>query len=173
MTVSLEELNALPAKDAAELLHSCCGAAAWVSAMVARRPYKSEQELLDAADNAWKSATRNDWREAFEHHPRIGENQSTVQQAARARDWALIEQSRARLASSSVHDQMSLVNRAYEKKFGYIYVVFATGKTARELLDMARQRLKNDPETEIRVAGEEQRKITQLRLKKLIGTEPA
>ncbi len=68
---------------------------------------------------------------------------------------------------------MSLVNRAYETKFGYIYVVFATGKTARELLDMARQRIKNDPETEIRVAAEEQRKITQLRLKKLIGTEPA
>jgi OHCU decarboxylase len=167
--MSVEELDALPAEEAADLFRSCCGASAWVSAMVAQRPFKSANALLAAADDVWINAHSKDWKEAFDYHPRIGESSAAAQQTDRAREMSVSEQALARLASSNVHDQMSLVNLAYERKFGFIYVVSAAGKDARELLDIARKRLKNDPETELRVAAEEQRMITRLRLQKLLG----
>lgn len=171
MTISLDELNALPAEEAAELFRSCCGAGAWVSSMAARRPFESGSDLLAAADDVWLSVKPKDWREAFKHHPRIGETKSAAQQTARAKGWSESEQAGVRRASSGVFDQMTLVNQAYERKFGYIYVVSAAGKTADELLSLARSRLRNDAETELRVAAEEQRRITRLRLQKLIGDE--
>lgn len=128
--------------------------------MIERRPFGSRGAVFKAADEIWKSLEPSDWLEAFAHHPRIGE-QTTNSIAAR-------EQSAVKKADSAVRVQLARINRDYEQRFGYIYIVCATGKSAEEMLAIARSRLNNDPATELTVAAEEQRKITQLRLAKLL-----
>lgn len=128
--------------------------------MLAQRPFGSADDLYSAAYNAWSQCGPEDWHEAFSHHPRIG---------ARVSGKEAQEQAGAQSASLSVKDQLADVNRRYEEKFGHIYIVCATGKTAEEMLAMARARLGNDAETELRIAAEEQRKIMQLRLRKLLS----
>ncbi|MEO5902879.1 MAG: 2-oxo-4-hydroxy-4-carboxy-5-ureidoimidazoline decarboxylase [Gemmatimonadaceae bacterium] len=172
MTVTLGELNSMTRDEAAELLRSCCGATSWVNAMLDRRPYESVTRLLDDADVAWATTTVDDWHEAFSHHPRIGEKATNGKQTGLAGGWSEAEQKKIRVASSSAHDQMSLVNIAYEQKFGHIYIVNARGKSANDLLDIARSRLKNNPEKELRIAAGEVREITRLRLEKLLGIVP-
>ncbi len=169
MTHSIDEINALSRSEAAEMFAACCGATAWVDRMVAGRPYSSDEELLQVADLAWNATTAADWHEAFSHHPRIGEMESAAGQGERAKQWSRAEQ--AGLASSNIHDQMLLVNHAYEYKFGHIYVVYAAGKSGEDLLRLARERLKNDADTELEVAAKEQRKITNRRLRELLGEE--
>jgi OHCU decarboxylase len=169
MTVTLDKLNKLPDPEAADLFRSCCASSSWVSQMVEERPYDSVEHLLATADSIWEALSPEDWDEAFAQHPRIGDSQSAADRSELAKTWSDDEQSHARLASSSVHDQMALVNSAYEKKFGRIYIVSATDRSGDELLDLARERLRNDAETELRIAGEEQAKITRSRLKKLLG----
>lgn len=162
----------MPREEAAELLRSCCGATSWVNAMLDRRPYESATRLLDDADVAWATTSVDDWHEAFSHHPRIGEKAARGKQTGLGSAWSEAEQKEIQVASSSTHDQMSLVNIAYERKFGHIYIVNARGKSANDLLGIARSRLKNDPEKELRIAAEEVREITRLRLEKLIGLVP-
>jgi 2-oxo-4-hydroxy-4-carboxy-5-ureidoimidazoline decarboxylase len=171
MTVTLDELNALPASEATEFFLSCCGSSAWAKEMVKGRPYSSMGKLLDAADRTWSASSPDQIREAFAHHPRIGETTSASSQSDIAKAFAKAEQAKVNLASSNVHDQMTLVNSAYEARFGYIYIVSAMGKTADDMLELARKRLRNDPERELRIAAAEQGKITRLRLKKLLGAE--
>ena len=171
MTVTLDELNSLPASEAANLFLSCCGSSAWAREMVKGRPYSSVGKLLDMADRAWSSATPDQIREAFAHHPRIGETTSAAPQTATAKAWSKLEQSKVNIASSNVHDQMGLVNSAYEARFGYTYIVSAMGKSADDMLELARKRLRNDPERELKIAAGEQGKITRLRLKRLLGLE--
>lgn len=171
MTTFVEELNTLPPDEAADLLRSCCGASAWVNQMVAKRPFTSGQQLLATADTVWGGITTDEKKEAFDHHPRIGEKLSAAAQTDTAKAFAEREQAKVRLASSSVHDQMSLVNGAYEQKFGFIYIVSAAGKEGHELIQIARKRLRNDVSTELGIATDEQRKITRLRLEALIGQD--
>lgn len=171
MIVTLDELNALPASKATDLFLSCCGSSAWAKEMVKGRPYSSLGKLLDTADRAWSAATPEQIKDAFAHHPRIGEKTAAAPQSATAKAWSKAEQSTVNLASSNVHDQMSLVNSAYEARFGYIYIVSAMGKSAEDMLELARKRLRNDPERELKIAAAEQGKITRLRLKRLLGAE--
>jgi 2-oxo-4-hydroxy-4-carboxy-5-ureidoimidazoline decarboxylase len=114
-----------------------------------------------------------DWREAFSHHPRIGERKSAVPQSERGSAWAAGEQAGVERAHGDVRDALAAANREYERRFGYIYIVFATGKSAEDMLALARQRLSNDPDVELRAAAEEQRKITRLRLDKLLDNGEA
>lgn len=158
----------MPEQQATAALAECCGSSRWISAMVARRPFRSREAILSAADQIWGSLSPADWREAFAHHPRIGEQKSAVQQSERAASWAAGEQSGVETADDDVRAALAAVNREYEQRFGYIYIVFATGKSAAAMLAVARERLRNDPDVEIRVAAEEQRKITRLRLDKLL-----
>ena len=132
--------------------------------MVARRPFGSREAALDAADEIWTSLAGHDWREAFAHHPRIGE-QTTNSVASK-------EQSGVSGAAGDVRQALAQANRDYEQRFGYIYIVCATGKSAEEMLAIAKDRLQNDPDTELRVAAEEQRTITRLRLQKLLEETP-
>ena len=169
MIMPLNELNAASEAEASELFRSCCGASSWIDAMVKRRPYESVDQLLATADSIWESSGKAAWHEAFSHHPRIGESASAAERTGRAQAWSQGEQAGARMASSGVHDQMALVNRAYEAKFGHIYIASAAGKSAEDLLSLARVRLSNDPETELKAAAEEQGKITRLRLNQLFG----
>ena len=139
--------------------------------MVAQRPFRSEQVLFDAADRIWSDCSERDWREAFAHHPRIGAKNGVDKQNAQAKDWSRGEQESFEDASNTVRTELEDVNREYEHRFGHIYIVSAAGKSPDELLAVAKRRLGNDPETEIRIAAEEQRKITRLRLSKLLGVE--
>ena len=171
MTLTVGAFDALPAEAAADLLRACCGASRWVSSMVDRRPFGSVDALLAAADEIWWSLDEADWREAFSHHPRIGEQTSAAGSSERARSWSSSEQAGVATAQDTVRDSLLAANREYEKRFGFIYIVCATGKTATEMLTLARQRLGNAKDVELRVAAEEQRKITRLRLQKLFAEE--
>lgn len=168
MTVSLAQLNALPAPDCAELFAACCGSSRWVSELVARRPFASLMELRSVGDDIWWALDASDWLEAFAHHPRIGGTQSSAAQSERASTWSASEQAAVTTAAPSARTELATINDAYETKFGFIYIVCASGRSAQELLAIARDRLGNDLDVELRVAAEEQRQITNLRLGKLI-----
>ena len=162
--------DALPDYDAAALLESCCGSHAWVQAMVERRPFRSLVRALNEAEEIWWSLAPEDWREAFDHHPRIGERSAATPQGIVARAWSADEQRSVAVSSDGTRQALVEGNREYERKFGHIYLVCATGKSAEELLALLRARLSNDAETELRVAAGEQAKITRLRLEKLFGS---
>ena len=153
-----------------KLLADCCGASRWVSGMLSRRPFGSRAVVLSTADDIWRSLDASDWREAFSHHPRIGELKSAVPLSERGSAWAAGEQSGIERAHDDVRAGLAAANREYEQRFGYTYIVFATGKSAEEMLALARERLRNDPDVELRAAAEEQRKITRLRLDKLLDS---
>ena len=159
--------DALPDHDAAAVLESCCGSLAWVQAMVAHRPFRTVSRLLDEADAIWWSLGPEDWREAFDHHPRIGEREAAVPQGSAARAWSAEEQRGVAATGEDTRQALAEGNREYERRFGHIYLVCATGKSAEEMLALLRQRLSNDAATELRVAAGEQAKITRLRLEKL------
>ncbi len=135
--------------------------------MIARRPFVSIDSVLEAADEAWSETEPEDWLEAFSHHPRIGESRAAALQGDLAAGWSKGEQASAAPTGNTIDEQLADINRRYEERFGYIYIVCATGKSAQELLEIAKDRISNDRETELRVAAEEQRKITQLRIRKL------
>lgn len=169
MTLTLEQLNALPAPEAAERLRSCCGSRRWVESMVRRRPFENLEGLLAAADDAWRAAKPADWDEAFAHHPRIGERQAAAPVSAAARAWSAGEQRAAAGADRATRAALAEANQAYERRFGRIYLVCAAGRSAEELLADIETRMGNDPERERAIAAEEQRKITRLRLRALVG----
>lgn len=168
---TLAHLNALPADDAERELLTCCGSREWARRVAAARPYGSAGELRERADAVWWALDEMDWREAFRSHPRIGERKAEAEQTERERGWSAGEQAGIRGAAAATQQALAEGNRAYEARFGYIYLVCATGRSADELLALLQSRLHNDPATEIRVAAEEQRKITNIRLAKLLGTD--
>lgn len=164
----IEPFNALPAAQASKALLDCCGSRAWVAAMMARRPYQSESDFLVAADAIWSGLSRRDWLEAFRHHPAIGAARAAAKQSAKAREWSEGEQSVAQQAQADTLAELAEANLEYQAKFGYVFLICAAGKTADEILASLRKRLPNDAKNEPRVAAEEQRKITRLRLEKLL-----
>lgn len=165
----MDRLNALSADDAERALLTCCGARAWARRMARSRPFADADALMERADAAWWSLDESDWREAFRAHPKIGGTRAQAGQTDREQAWSAGEQAGMRTAADAVRDALAAGNEAYEARFGFIYIVCATGRTAEEMLALLRSRLGNDPETEIRVAAEEQRKITRIRLEKLLA----
>jgi OHCU decarboxylase len=165
--MTLAEFNALPAEEATALLMDCCGCAGWASGVASRRPYETADALHKAADSVWWKLARKDWLEAFSHHPQIGDAPASGSESAQR--WAAGEQAGARAASDDVKTRMARANRAYFEKFGYIYIVCATGKSAEGMLAILNQRLQNDPPSELSVAAEQQRLITRIRLDKLLA----
>jgi 2-oxo-4-hydroxy-4-carboxy-5-ureidoimidazoline decarboxylase len=157
--VTLAELNAMPRGAAERELARCCGSLRWAATMAARRPFANAEQLYRVADEVWWSLEGSDWLEAFSHHPRIGE---------RAAGWAQDEQAGVRKASSNTLGTLADRNHEYERRFGHVFLICATGKRADEILQQLEQRLANDPATELRVAAGEQAKITRLRLEKLL-----
>jgi 2-oxo-4-hydroxy-4-carboxy-5-ureidoimidazoline decarboxylase len=155
-------LNSLPVVAARSALGRCCGARRWVDAMLAARPFASDVELLATAERVWWELGRADWLEAFAAHPRIG-----VRVGA-GMDWARREQAGADGAAEATLAALAQGNVTYEERFGHVFLISATGKTADEMLGALRGRLTNDPATELRVAAQEQAKITRLRLDKLV-----
>ncbi|UOQ53132.1 2-oxo-4-hydroxy-4-carboxy-5-ureidoimidazoline decarboxylase [Hymenobacter cellulosivorans] len=167
--MTLSELNSLPAPARAEALAKCCGATAWVQQLNVAFPIVDSDTLFQQAQDIWHRLCEADWREAFTHHPKIGDVNSLKEKFASTSQWAEGEQGAVKQASQETLEALAAGNNAYEQKFGYIFIVCATGKSAEEMLALLQARLPNSPEQEIRVAMAEQDKITRLRLKKLLA----
>ncbi len=165
---AIETLNQLDPQAARARLARCCGAQRWVTHLLEQSPFASTAQLRHAADELWWVLGPDDWREAFTHHPKIGDMASLRTKFASTQTWAAGEQASVSEASEAILAGLARGNAAYEQKFGYIFIVCATGKSAQEMLTLLEQRLPNDPATELKIAAEEQRKITQIRLGKLI-----
>jgi OHCU decarboxylase len=167
----LERLNSLPREEAEAEFLACCGSTLWARRMAEERPFDDLQGLLAQADAEWWALDAEDWLEAFSRHPKIGEREAARDQGSGARSWSEQEQAGAKSADEETKRQLMAANREYESKFGYIYIVCATGKTAAEMLSLCSERLGNGREEELRVAAEEQRRITHLRLRKLLEAD--
>ena len=135
--------------------------------MLARRPFGATDILLSAARREWFALTPEDWKEAFTHHPKIGDREELRARFPDTHQLSSREQAGMGAASEQIIETLAQRNEAYEQRFGYIFIVCATGKSAGEMLDLLTARLQNDPVTEVRIAAEEQAKITALRLKQL------
>lgn len=149
-------------------LTKCCGSSAWVQQMLAFVPADDMVELLEDAEEQWWKCSKDDWKEAFAHHPKIGDVESLKKKFASTAVWASGEQGGVQSASEETLKALADGNRLYEEKFGYIFIVCATGKSADEMLQLLQERLMNDPEQEIEIAADEQNKITKLRIEKLL-----
>ena len=141
----------------------------WLEKLSARIPFSSIDELKAISDTIWFNCSHDDWLEAFTHHPKIGYIESLEKKFASTKDWVSGEQATIHNASKNILHDLAEGNREYEKKFGYIFIVCATGKTAAEMLSILQQRLKHDPLKEITIAAEEQNKITHIRIDKLLS----
>ena len=157
---SLAELNGLDRATAAAALLRCCGATRWVEGMLDGRPFASHAALFEAADQVWERLEPEDWRQAFAQHPRIG--------AQNASAWSSQEQQGVEGASREVLDALARSNEEYAERFGWVFLICATGKSAAEMLAALRLRLVNDPAAELRIAATEHAKITRIRLEKLL-----
>jgi 2-oxo-4-hydroxy-4-carboxy-5-ureidoimidazoline decarboxylase len=166
MTFTLDELNAAPAQQLRPKLRSCCAAASWVDHVVAGRPYQDEAALHSASDDAIDALDDAGLAEALAGHPRIGERATAAHSG-----WSRQEQAGASAADDDVRAQLAEANAAYEARFGQVYLVCATGKSATELLAICRSRLGNDPSVEQDVVRGELAKINRLRLAKLLHEE--
>ncbi|MBI4535224.1 MAG: 2-oxo-4-hydroxy-4-carboxy-5-ureidoimidazoline decarboxylase [Ignavibacteriae bacterium] len=146
----------------------CCGSRAWASEMAASRPFQGEKELLDVAEDVWLRLSPEDWKEAFSHHPRIGDRAKLREKFASTAQWAEREQAGVKDASEETLQLLLEGNREYEERFGHIFIVCATGKGADDMIALLRQRLGNPPGVELEIAAAEQQMITRLRLEKLL-----
>jgi OHCU decarboxylase len=164
----VERLKQLDDASLAAALTNCCGSRRWVRQIAAERSFFSDEQLFEKASDVWHRLGREDWLEAFAAHPRIGDLKALHSKFAATRAWAGGEQAGVAGAADDVLQRLLTLNRQYEKRFGYIFIVCATGKTAEEMLTILESRLANDEKTELRLAAAEQMKITLLRLRKLV-----
>ncbi|MGI4755486.1 MAG: 2-oxo-4-hydroxy-4-carboxy-5-ureidoimidazoline decarboxylase [Janthinobacterium lividum] len=162
----IEQWNSMPAQAAADAVLPCCGSHAWAAALVARRPLSTLPELLAASDAAWWGLPEDDWREAFNSHPRIGERHARGAASAKSVSWSGAEQSGVTNSADDTAARLAEGNRAYEQKFGLTFIVRATGKTAEDILEVLEGRMTNTPEAELHEAAEQQREITHIRLRR-------
>ena len=159
-----QEVNGAAPEAAREILFRACGSTRWVDRMMQRRPFGNDARLLFAARNEWFGLTEADWLEAFSHHPKIGDRKSLAARFPATHDLSSQEQARVGGANAEVIAALAEANETYLDRFGFIFIVCATGKSAEEMLSLLRDRLKNDRAPELRIAAEEQAKITTLRL---------
>ena len=167
----LDSLNALPAQDAETVFLQCCGSKRWAREMAAGRPYQSLETLIAKANDVWWSLASEDWLEAFRSHPKIGEKKAAAPVSDQSSQWSGQEQAGMGNASRATVDSLAEFNQAYEQKFGFIFIICATGKSSEEMLSALRKRLDNDSAAELPIAAAEQSKITELRLKKLVSCQ--
>lgn len=168
MTFTLEELNRLSRDEAREAFGQCCGTRRWIERMADARPFASRERVFAEADRIWSSLGPEDWREAFGHHPRIGGVEDLRKKFGSTAEWASGEQSGVQTASEAELKGLADGNDRYEKRYGHIFLVCATGKSAAEMLAILESRMNHSPEEELRIAAGEQAKITRIRLEKLI-----
>jgi OHCU decarboxylase len=154
--------NRLASGEAEKLLLNCCGSHRWAASVAAGRPYADFAALVTASEAVWNRLEPSDWLEAFGAHPRLGES------GGHAPDSSQKEQSRIMGAADETLAALAAENRRYEARFGHVFLISAAGRSAEEVLASLRQRTRNDPATEVKVAAAEQRKITRLRLERML-----
>lgn len=167
--MTIAEFDHLPEEAKKELLLQCCGSSAWADKMLMVFPVEDLVELLEAVEEKWDECNEEDWKEAFDHHPKIGGINSLKEKFADTAQWATAEQSGVNDAAEIVIQELAKGNEEYEKKFGNIFIVCATGKSAEQMLEILKERLHNSKEDEIKIAAAEHLNITKLRLEKLFG----
>jgi allantoicase len=167
----LDWLNQLSSTEAINEFLKCCGSRSWATQMTERRPFNNFEHLSAEASKCWWNLKGDDWLEAFRSHPKIGEKKAAEAETVsdQSRVWSGQEQSRLANASEKVLSELATLNEQYEKKFGFIFIVCASGKSSDEMLAILKTRLSNHQTAELPIAANEQEKITQLRLKKLIS----
>lgn len=170
MSGVLPRWNSMPREKAVEEILPCCGSHAWARAMATRRPIRTKADLLAACDAIWRDLPVSDWIEAFQSHPRIGDSKAPSAASAQSARWSRTEQQNVGSAGEAVKAALAEGNRAYEQLFGRIFIVCATGKSAEEILEILERRLRNDDQTELLEAAEQQRQIAHLRLKKWLNS---
>ena len=163
----LAELNQGDREQTRIELLKCCGSSKWVNNILAARPFSSVDQFHVQAEKIWLKLGKDDYLEAFAAHPKIGESK-VPKKAKNTEKWTRNEQAGMRNSPDPVKLELKKQNRKYEKKFGYIFIVCATGKSAEEMLDLLQQRLENIPMIEINIAAWEQNKITKLRLNNML-----
>lgn len=166
INIGLLRLNTMSHEHAVAELRACCASEAWLRGMADRRPFRTAAELYGAADDIWRSLRPEDWLEAFRAHPRIGDRELSTREGVSFRKWSSQEQSGVKDSSSETLSALAEINRRYEAKFGFVFLICATGKSAEQMLESARRRMENSASAELSAAAEEQRQITQLRLEK-------
>lgn len=168
MVRGLRILNTMPRALAEASLLRCCGSGTWAREMAATRPYESVQRFRDAADHSWWRLDEEEWLAAFASHPAIGGSGGNATAKSTSR-WSADEQSGTRGIDDSLSDRLAEANAEYRERFGFTFIICATGKDAPQMLSRLEERLGNPREVEIRVAAEEQSQITQIRLTKLLS----
>ncbi len=166
MNPVLAAWNALNADEAMRTVLPCCGSHAWASALTANRPFQDALNLYAASDAVWWRLPEEAWREAFASHPRIGETSARSEATDESLRLSAVEQGTAMTANEATIRDLAEANRRYEETFGQIFIVYAAGRTAAEILKTLKARMRNDSATELREAAEQQRQITQLRLRR-------
>ena len=169
MSEKLEKLNRAAPEIAESRFLDCCGSRSWARKMVEARPFENAAALIEKAEQIWRNLEAEDWLEAFAAHSEIGVR-TDARQSAQFAEWSHTEQSGAHAAADTVLADLDEANRWYQKNFGYLFIVCATGKSAEEMLALCRRRLTNNADVEIRIAADEQQKITEIRLRKLLET---
>ena len=166
----LARFNSLPAAEAETVLLQCCGSKEWARRTIAARPFANFDQLSEKAEQVWWSLPSEDWLEAFHSHPKIGEKKAPAATSDQSKRWSEAEQAAVNTAAEETLRELANLNHQYEKKFGYIFIVCATGKSSDEMLGILRARLEKPAGEELRNAAAEQARITHLRLKKLIDS---
>ena len=164
----LAHWNELDAAAAAREILPCCGSQVWADQLAALRPFADAPHLFAASDQIWAALPEPDWREAFESHPRIGQ-QHAASATAQSLSWSSAEQRAAMSPDEAVKLALAEGNRQDEERFGRIFIVCASGRSAAEILDILNGRLNNTAADELMEAAEQQRQITQLRLRRWLG----
>jgi allantoicase len=164
----LDRFLALSPGAVRKALLDCCGARKWAEKMAAARPFATVQDALDASAQIWKGLDRKEWLAAFRHHPPIGGKKAAKAQSTKAKSWSASEQSSMNQASATELAALAKANADYVARFGYIFIICASGKTTGEMLAAIQQRLDNDPQYELQIAADEQQKITTLRLERIL-----
>ncbi len=165
--MELNQINEVDETTARNSLQNCCGSSKWVDSMMEAIPFISPESLFQTASQIWWQLSPSDWLEAFTHHPKIGDLESLSKKFQSTATWAAGEQASVATAVEEVIKELAEGNNSYERKFGYIFIVCATGKTAEEMLQILKARFPNKPDIELKLAAAEQEKITRLRLEKL------
>lgn len=169
MPAALDMLNRMQPTQAVEALLKVCGSIRWATHVASSRPFDSLDRLFATAESAADCLEPPDWLEAFSHHPRIGETDLGQQRYAATAPLSTREQSAMTGADTDTRAALLAGNREYERKFGHVFLICATGKSAQEMLDHLNARLANDPQAELRIAAQQQRQITRLRLETLFS----
>jgi 2-oxo-4-hydroxy-4-carboxy-5-ureidoimidazoline decarboxylase len=167
--MNIEQLNSFTVEQATHTFMQCCTSSTWVNTMVQARPFTDKRAIVNQADLAWQELTEADYLEAFEGHPKIGDVSSLRAKYANTKELAGTEQSLVKEANDDVLEVLSQGNADYETKFSFIFIVCATGKSAKEMSDLLQARLPNNKAQELANAAEEQRKIFQLRIDKALA----